>query len=161
MKQLTVLLVVLGLLLGSITVASAQSKQKAPTFTLKTQNGKTFDLSKMKGKVVLVNFWATWCGPCRREIPDFIDVYGKYKSKGLEIVGVSLDAEGWDVVNPFLQKYAITYPIVIGGEELSNAYGSIQAIPTTFIVDKNGYVVDRHIGMMTKSQLESKLKGLL
>jgi thiol-disulfide isomerase/thioredoxin len=128
---------------------------------LRAANGKTYELSKMKGKVVVVNFWATWCGPCRKEIPDFTEVYKNYKNKGVEIVGISLDQGGWDDVLPFLKTNSISYPIVIGSDKLASEFGDVQYIPTTFFVDKNGYIVGQQVGGMTKSQLESKIKSLL
>lgn len=142
-------------------LAAAQSRQKAPNFSLKTSNGTTVELAKLRDKLVLVNFWATWCGPCRAEIPGFLDVYKTYKDKGLEIVGVSLDEGGWDDVAPFVKKLKIDYPIVIGNEKISRDYGTIQAIPTTFIVGRDGYILERHVGYLSKEDLEKKLKTLL
>ncbi len=160
MKTLFALILIAGIALMPLS-ASSQSKQKAPNFSLKTASGKTIELSKLKGKVVVVNFWATWCPPCRAEIPGFVDLYKKYKNKGVEIVGISLDQNGWDAVNPFLQKNNINYPIVVGNEELSNSYGSIEAIPTTFIIDKKGYIAEHHVGYFEKEKLEKALKSLL
>ena len=144
-------------------ISNAQSiqQQKAPNFVLKTSSGKTIELAKLKGKAVLVNFWATWCGPCRAEIPDFIKVYDTYKSKGLEIVGISLDDDGWSVVKPFVEKNKINYPIVLGDAEVALQYGGIQGIPTTFFVNKDGNIVDHQVGMLTKAILEQKIKSLL
>lgn len=145
---------------GLIPIAPEIGAQ-APGFTAATLDGGSVTLAALRGRMVILNFWATWCGPCRREIPDFVEIYGKYKEKGLEIVGVSLDDGGWDDVNPYLQKTKINYHIVVGDGKLAMAYGNIQAIPTTFIVDKQGNIVDRHVGLMTKAQLEAKLKNLL
>jgi peroxiredoxin len=146
-----------------IVAGNAQSskRQKAPNFALSSQNGKVIELVKLKGKVVLVNFWATWCPPCRAEIPDFIDVYNIYKSKGFEIVGIALDEEGWQKVAPFMKEAKINYPIVLGTRTITQAYGGIDGIPTTFIVDKDGYIVEHQVGMLTKTALEKALKKYL
>ena len=138
----------------------AQGK-KASDFELKTSDGKTVQLSQLKGKVVLLNFWATWCGPCRKEIPDFLEVYKEYKGKGFEIVGVSLDEEGWSVVNPFVKQYKINYPVVIGNGKIVRAYGGFEYIPTTFLIDKQGTIVHTFTGLVTKAELQRRLKNLL
>ena len=152
-----ILIVIVIVLTG---VVYAQGK-KASDFELKTSEGKTVQLSKLKGKVVLLNFWATWCGPCRAEIPDFLEVYKQYKEKGFEIVGVSLDEEGWSVVNPFVQQYKIKYPIVIGSGKLVKEYGGFEFIPTTFLIDKKGAIVHTFTGAVTKAELERRLKDIL
>ena len=151
---LATLLLVPALMLG-------QSTSKAPNFNLKTADGKTIELKKLQGKVVVVNFWATWCGPCKAEIPGFLEVYKQYKSKGLEIVGISLDQDGWKPVKPFVEHYRITYPVVVGDSRLADAYGGIDAIPTTFVIDKKGNISTRHIGYMDKKTFEQLVKGAL
>ncbi|MBI4430034.1 MAG: TlpA family protein disulfide reductase [Ignavibacteriales bacterium] len=159
MKSVVRLVTVFFLL--TATVHPFQSKEKAPNFSLKLSNGKSLTLSKLKGKVVLLNFWATWCGPCRAEIPGFLEVYEKYKAKGLEIVGISLDETGWQDITPFVKRHNISYPIVVGDQKVVKAYGDIYGIPTSFVIDKKGFIVDKHVGLLTREMLENKIKDLL
>jgi thiol-disulfide isomerase/thioredoxin len=150
----TMALRTLALLVAFVLPLSAGEKP-APGFSLQTAEGKTVDLKSLKGKVVVVNFWATWCPPCRAEIPGMLEVYEKYIAKGLEIVGISLDRDGWKSVTPFVRKLKILYPVVLGDENLSKAYGGIQFIPTTFIVDRKGNIIDEHTGGLSKDAFEA------
>ena len=151
------------LLLFSASACSSQSMEgkQAPAFNLKTAAGKTVDLKNLAGKVVVVNFWATWCPPCRAEIPGMEEVYEKYKDKGLEIVGISLDRDGWNAVKPFLQKTRMTYPVVLDDADAAAAYGGISAIPTSFVVDRKGRIVKHHVGYFPKQDFEAAVKPLL
>ena len=133
----------------------------APDFALEDHQGNVVRLSDFRGKVTIINFWATWCGPCRQEIPGFVRLYDRYKADGLAIIGVSLDRPGWEVVRPFMKQYKINYPIVLGNQKVVLDYGGIQAIPTTFILNREGQVVDRIIGYRPESFFEERIKALL
>ena len=120
---------------------------KAPDFTLKNLKDENFSFRSLKGKVVLLDFWATWCYPCRVEIPHFVELYEKYHSKGFEVVGIALDKDGADVVRPFAEKEGISYTVVIGDTDVAEDYGGIRAIPTTFVIDKNGTIYSKYVGV--------------
>jgi cytochrome c biogenesis protein CcmG/thiol:disulfide interchange protein DsbE len=154
-------LLTLMLLVSACSGQPTMEGKQAPAFSLKGADGKSLDLKGLAGKVVVVNFWATWCPPCRAEIPGMQEVYEKYKTKGLEIVGVSLDRDGWNVVNPFLQKTKMTYPVVMGDAAIAEAYGGISAIPTSFVVDRKGKIVKHHVGYFSKEDFEKAVKALL
>lgn len=133
----------------------------APDFTLKSLDGKTIKLSDYKGKVVIIDFWATWCPPCRKGIPDLISIQDEYK-KDVVIIGISLDGEKTlKDVPGFVKSYEINYPIVFGNEKVVNDYGGIEGIPTAFVVDKKGNIVDKHVGLVPKDTYVNKIKELL
>jgi len=140
--------------------ASQQKFKEAPDFTLKTMEGNTFTLSDQKGKVVVLNFWATWCGPCRKEIPDFIELHKEMKSEGVIFAGISLDEEGWEKVRPYANDMEINYPIMVDDGNVSRQYGPIRAIPTTLIINKKGQVEYVAPGMLTKEKLKPILTKL-
>ena len=148
---------------SQVTQASADntSFKPAPDFGLKDLAGKMVNLADFKGKVVIINFWATWCGPCRAEIPSLIKLRDQYHGRGLEIIGISLDEDGPKPVVEFVEKYKINYPIVIGSLTEVNAYGPFDAIPTTFIVDRQGKIRSQHLGMVSYGEIESDIKTLL
>ncbi len=157
---LSIVTIALFLLLGSVSnrsVFGQASYPKAPDFQVTDLNGKSISLADYKGKVLFLNFWATWCPPCRAEIPDFIEVYGQNKTKGFEIVGISLDSSGKDAVAAFVEKYKINYPIVLESrkatEKIIADYEPGQYIPTTIVIDKQGRIRGKEVGAMDKQML--------
>lgn len=135
---------------------------KAPDFSLKrARDGKEVKLSDYKGKVRIVDFWATWCPPCKAEIPDFISLQKQYQKQGLEVIGVSVDRGGPDVVNQFAKEHGINYTSLMASEEAVAAYGGIRGIPTTFVIDRQGNIVKKYVGQVSKDQFEKEIKALL
>lgn len=145
----------------SAAVETSGDKIIAPDFTLTSTDGKEIKLSDFRGKVVVVDFWATWCPPCKAEIPDFIKLYSRYRSDGFQMLGVSLDEGGLKDVVPFMKDYGMNYPVVLGTEEVVSAYGGIRGIPTTFVIDKNGYVRGSFEGFRQASVFENLVKQFL
>lgn len=139
---------------------NATAKQPSPAWELKDLDGKSVKSSDFAGKVVILDFWATWCGPCRMEIPGFIELQKQYADKGLVVIGVSLDQDGASAVKPFIEKMGINYPIALGDEAVVSAFGGIEGIPTTFIIDRAGNIVRKHVGYAPKAEFEADIKPL-
>ncbi len=133
----------------------------APSFTLQDLNGKTVSLSDFKGKVVVLDFWATWCPPCVKEIPHFIALYEQYKDQGFAMVGISVDSEGISVVKSFARKYQVNYPILMTDGQVDKVYGGIPSIPTTFVIDSAGNIRQKYVGYRDKAVFEADIKKLL
>jgi peroxiredoxin len=133
--------------------------KKAPPFTLKTQDGRKVSLSDYKGKAVLVNFWATWCVPCKLEMPWFVDLEKQYASQGLEILGVNEDDEkDHGQIDKFAKKIGVNYPILLGNDTISKAYGGIEVLPTSFYVGRDGKVVEEAAGLISRDEIEANIK---
>ena len=141
-------------------VETQNAKNLAPDFTLKLTDGKDIKLSDHKGKIVIIDFWATWCPPCRRAIPDLIDIQKTYQ-ENVVIIGISLDTETKDDVVPFVKYFGINYPVAYANMEVYQAYGNVGTIPTSFIVDQSGQIVDAHVGYVDKSVYINKINELL
>lgn len=131
-----------------------------PDITLPDLNGNSVRLSEFKGKVVILDFWATWCGSCVAEIPHFRELYETYHDRGLEIVGVSVDANAEKVVPPFAKEHNITYTILLGNPGLQRKY-NLRGLPTTFVIDQNGKVVEKFLGYRDKQVFEQLIQKLL
>jgi cytochrome c biogenesis protein CcmG/thiol:disulfide interchange protein DsbE len=140
-------------------IENQTSSNKAPDFTLEDLNGKKVKLSDFKGKVVIINFWATWCPPCKAEIPDFIELYKTYQKKGLVILGIALDNK--EKVVKFVKDNGINYPVLMGNQEVSNLYGGISGIPTSFVVDRKGIIKNVFVGLRSKEVFEQNIKDNL
>ena len=129
-------------------------------FVLKDQANAPVKLADYKGKVVIVNFWATWCGPCKTEIPDFVKLYSEYKDKGLVIVGISVD-DSPEQLQAFMKEFGMNYPVVQMTPDVETAWGPFYGYPTSFIVARDGSICTKHIGPASKEQFEREIKALL
>lgn len=142
-------------------VKADKDRKPAPEFELKDVNGKVVHLSDYKGKVVLLDFWATWCGPCAVEIPWFTEFQRKYKDRGFTVLGVSMDDGGWKDVKPFVAEQKINYRIVLGDDKTSDQYGDVEALPTTFMIDREGRIASVHVGLVGKKEFDDAIQKLL
>lgn len=133
----------------------------APKWELTRVDGGKLTSEELKGKVVVLDFWATWCPPCRAEIPGYVEMQKQYADQGLVIVGVSLDQAGPKVVKDFAKQFKINYPLVMGDQGIVEAFGDIQAIPTTFLIDRDGQIRHRKVGAMHREEYEPIIKALL
>ena len=143
------------------TVTTTNSNEEiAPNFVLTDTQGEQVKLSDYRGKVVILDFWATWCPPCRRGIPDLIELQKTYKKK-LAVIGISLDTDSRKNVVPFIKEYGINYKVVYGDNDVVQKYGNIQSIPTTFIIDQKGKIVSSYIGLQRKETFENEIETLI
>jgi thiol-disulfide isomerase/thioredoxin len=143
------------------TTAENRDRKTAANFSLPDSNGFQVALADYKGKVVLLNFWATWCGPCKIEIPWFIEFNKTYKDRGFAVLGVALDDDGWKSVRPYLAEKKMDYPVVVGNDQVSQSYGGIDSLPTTFIINRDGRVAFVHMGLVGKGTYEKEIRSLL
>ena len=143
------------------TVADTSDTTLAPDFALPDLKGRTVHLKDFRGKVVVLDFWATWCGPCKMEIPHFVELMKRHGEKGLEIVGVAMDEPGAEVVRPFVQKNDLRYHVLLGDLYTANRYGGVDALPTTFVIDRKGHIARKYIGYRSLESFEEDLAPLL
>jgi thiol-disulfide isomerase/thioredoxin len=136
---------------------------RAPDFTWKDSEGNDASFDRARGKVTLVNFWATWCAPCKKELPDLIELSKKYADRGFMVVGVATDRtpNSADLVSEFVKQYSIPYQILLSTQEIEDAFGNVRAMPTSFLVDSEGKIVHTIVGIRTREQLEALVTPLL
>ena len=135
--------------------------KQAPAFTLKTADGKTVSLSDYKGKAVLLNFWATWCGPCKLEMPWLIDLQKKYDAQGFTVLGISEDDGPVKDVADFAAKMGVDYPVLIADDSVSKVYGGVDFLPTSYYIGRDGKVVAEVGGLISQSEIEAKIRKIL
>ena len=142
------------------TIRFVRNPDPAPEFKLDALDGKPLSLADYQGKVILLNFWATWCGPCRAEIPDLVELQDKYKDR-LQIIGLVVDDDDEDAIKKFVEKFRVNYPVAIATDALRNDYGGIPALPTSFVLDAEGRAVQKHEGLRDPVLYEVEIRSLL
>src|SRR6185437_4440778 len=142
-------------------VKAEKDRQRAPGFSLQDASGATLKLSDYRGKVVLLNFWATWCAPCQEEIPWFNEFERDYKSRDFAVVGVSLDQHGWDAVKPYIARLKVNYRVAVGDAMIAQLYGNVEGLPTTFLIDREGRIARIHLGQASRNTYRQEILQLL
>ena len=142
-------------------VKQSAEREAAPDFSLRDASGAEVKLTDYKGKAVLLNFWATWCGPCKLEIPWFIDFEKKYGNEGFAVLGVSMDEDGWKAVKPYEEKIGMNYRVLLGNEATAKLYGGVESLPTTLLIDRTGKIAATHTGLVSKGTYEREIEELL
>ncbi len=156
------------LLLGKASNATANNayvkpgdRRMAPDFRLNDASGQPLKLSEFRGKVVLLNFWATWCAPCKQEIPWFVEFQRANEQRGFAVLGVSMDEAGWHSVKPYIQEKRVNYPVMIGNDEVARLFGGLDSIPLTIIIDRSGRIAAIHAGLCKRSEYENDINAVL
>jgi len=156
----------LGLLIALVAWSCGGGEKTPPAsgaydFTLKDLNGREVSFSDYQGQVIMVNFWAPWCGPCVRETPDLVDLSQEYGGQGLQILGVAVAYRGEQSVHDFVDEWGVTYPVLFGTDQLVKQYGGFRGIPTTFLFSRDGKLYRKYEGMRPRNVFEEDIKGLL
>ena len=153
--------IVLVALIITLPVIAAGQKDKAPQLKIKDLRGRTHRLSDYKGKVVLLNFWATWCPPCRAEMPDLIKMQREYQSKGLQVIGITYPPQEIEEVRQFIRELGVNYPVALGTKEMRTLFDKTETLPLTVVIDRQGNIVERIEGILLAVEFEQKIKPLL
>ena len=157
-------MLVVGVRMAHRPQQAANSQMKsdvAPDFALQSLDGKTIHLSDYRGKAVLLNFWATWCAPCKIEMPWFVELQKEYGPDGLQIVGVAMDDASPKEIADFAKEMGVNYPVLIGKEAVGDAYGGVQFLPESFYIDRNGKVLDKAFGLKGRGEIEDDIKKIV
>jgi len=145
---------------GGVVIRFIRDPDAAPEFAVKGIDGSTVNLANARGKVVLLNFWATWCGPCRMEVPDLVELQKKYQDR-LQVIGLVVDDTDDDAIRKFAKRYGINYPVAMATDEMRAQFGGVPALPTSFMIDTQGHVVQKHIGLRNPELYELEVRALL
>jgi len=169
-RRLVLIIVAILVLLSLYEVATHRSHHSngrpgtigstAPAFSLQDLSGKPLSLADYSGKVVLLNFWATWCTPCRGEIPQFVDFQNTYGPQGLQLIGISMDDDA-KPVQEFYQQFKMNYPVAVGNANLAESYGGVLGLPVTFLIGRDGHIAAKYVGATDLNALQQKLQSLL
>lgn len=146
---------------GSEVPSILSKSTPAPDFSLEKLDGGSMKLSDLRGKAVLLNFWATWCGPCKIETPWLVEMQNEYGSQGLQVIGVAMDDSGKDEIAKFAKDMGVNYPVLLGKEAVGDEYGGVPALPESFFIGRDGKIVDRIIGLKGKADIEDSIKKAL
>jgi peroxiredoxin len=146
---------------GSEFAGTPAKNGLAPDFALQSIDGKTVRLSDLRGKPVVLNFWATWCAPCKIEMPWFVELQKKYESAGVQFLGVAMDDASTKDIAEFAQSMNVNYPILIGKEAVGDAYGGVQFLPETFYIGRDGKIVDKAFGLKGRGEIEDAIKKIV
>ena len=138
-----------------------QRGDRAPDFTLHVTPDQSVSLSDFRGKAVLLNFWATWCSPCKIEMPWFVELQQQYGPQGLQVIGIAMDDASKEDIAKFARDLGVNYPILLGKESVGEAYGGVQFLPTTFFIDRDSKVLEREFGLKSRSVFEDNIKKAL
>jgi peroxiredoxin len=145
----------------SARIGDAKDRRPAPDFSLTDANGSSVQLSGYKGNVVLLNFWATWCGPCKIEIPWFVEFEKVYSGRGFAVLGVSMDEDGWAAVKPYVEQKKVNYRVVVDDGDMAKRFGGVESLPTTLLIDRDGKIAAEHVGLISKSAYQDQIEQLL
>jgi peroxiredoxin len=145
----------------SSTFIAIDDRKSAPDFMLTDSTGRAMRLSDFRGKAVLLNFWATWCSPCEQEIPWFIQFQQANERRGFTVLGVSMDADGWSAVKPYLDRKKVNYPVMLGNDQVAQLFGGLQAIPLTLVIDRSGRIAAVHAGLCRRDEYDGDINTVL